>query len=340
MKFSIIFAHFRTGKMSAYAVSQLLKHRGNHEIEILISDNNAGDGSIEYLKPFQEYIKVFDFPKNIQQSHGAAYDFLIEKTSSDYIVTIESDSFPVKLNWLDYYETLINQGHEWGGNIMKLSGGTYFHPAGMFLKKSLWEEAKEYCENQQYSYFPNMSRYDGQFDYHLMVHDRILEEFLDNPSKHITLSKGYEWLTKEEMIARRDYYKSITMPMHNGMGGLNESLNTFGQRNVASEVPHIIPNGEANFIHRVGAEPGQWMSYWLIAANKNGVIIPVEIKWMRNRGWQQQEYTIMENGFKHLWGVSAYHKAEGKDVQDVIDFKAKQVEELYNSMPSELRYDS
>ena len=322
--------------MSAYAVSQLLKHKGKHEIEILISDNNAGDGTIDSLKPFAEHIKIFDFPKNIQQSHGAGYDFLIEKASNEFIIPIESDSFPIKDTWLDYYEMLINQGYEWGGNILKLSGGTYFHPAGMFLKKSLWEEAKKYCESIEYSYFPNMSRH-TDFDCHLMVHDRILDEFLDNPSKFITLAKGYEGLTKEQMLARRDHYSSITMPMHNGMGGLNESLQTFGQRNIASEVPHVLLDNKTNFINRIGAEPGQWMSYWLVAMGKNGVIIPTEIKWMRNRGWQQQEYTIMENGFKHLWGISAYHGAEDDNVRDVIEFKKNQVEELYNSMPNEYK---
>ncbi len=337
MKFSIIFCHFKTGEMSAYAVSQLLKYKGDHEIEILISDNNGGDGSIQHLKPFADSIKIFDFPKDRQQSHGAGYDFLIEKASNDIIVTIESDSFPTNDTWLDYYENLINDGFEWGASLLRLSGGSYLHPAGAFYKKSLWQEAKDYCDNQQYSYFPNMSRYDGQFDYHLMVHDRILEQFLDNPNKFIILAEGYKGLTKEEMLVKRDYYRSITMPMHNGMGGLNESLTTFGQRNIASEVPHIILDNKANFIHRVGAEPGQWMSYYLIANGKRGAIIPTEIKWMKNRGWQQQEFTIMENGFKHCWGVSAYHKAEGKDVQDIIDFKANQVEKLYDSMPSEYK---
>lgn len=332
MKFSIIFCHFKTGKMSAYTVSELLKHKGNHEIEILISDNNAGDGSIEYLKPFADQVKIFDFPKDRTQSHGAGYDFLIEKAEHENAVTIESDSFPTNDTWLDYYENLINQGFECGGSLLKLSGGSYIHPAGAFYLKKLWKDAKQYCDNIQYSYFPNMSRH-TDFDCHLMVHNRVLEEFLDNPSKFITLAEGYEGLTKEEMLAKRDFYKSITMPFHNGMGGLNESLKTFGQRNIASEVPNILLNNEANFINRIGHEPGQWLCYYLAATGKNGILIPTEIKWMRNRGFQQQEYTLMENGFKHLWGISAYHNAEGESVKDVIEFKKNQVEQLYNSLP-------
>lgn len=337
MKASIIFAHFKTGKMSAYAVHKILEHTKNHEIEILISDNNEGDGSIEYLKPFADKIKIFDFPKDRQQSHGAAYDFLIEKSTHETIVTIESDSYPTENSWLDYYENLIKQGFEWGGSLLKLSGGSYIHPCGSFYLKKLWYEAKEYCDSIEYSYFPNMANGEGDFDYHLMVHSRILNDFLENPSRYITLAKGYEGNTKEEMLAKRDYYKSIAMPFHNGMGDLTESLKTFGQRNIQSEIPHVILKNHANFIKRVGYEPGQNLCYWLIANKKNGAIIPTEIKWMKNRGFQQQEYTLMENGFVHEWGVSAYHKAEGKDVQDVIDFKAKKVEELYNSLPNKYK---
>jgi glycosyltransferase involved in cell wall biosynthesis len=336
MKVSIIFCHFKTGKMSAYAVSQLLKYKGDHEIEILISDNNAGDGTIEYLKPFADHIKIFDFPKDRMQSHGAGYDFLIEKATHENIVAMESDSYPTKDNWLDFYEGLMNQGIEWAGSLLRLSGGSYVHPAGAFYKKSLWEEAKDYCENCQYSYFPNMAN-DKEFDCHLMVHNRILEEFLQTPGKFITLAKGYEGLTKEDMLAKRDYYKSITMPFHSGLGGKSETLQSFGQRTISSEVPHIILKNDLNFIWRIGHEPGQWMCYWLAAMGKNGMVVPTEIKWMRNRGFQQQEYTLMENGFKHLWGVSAYHGAEDKNMNDVIEFKKNQVEKLYNSLPSEFK---
>lgn len=336
MKVSIVFAHFRTGKISAYTVSQLLRYREGHEIEVLISDNNPGDGSIDYLQPFSKDIKIFDFPKDRQQSHGASYDYLIDKAKHDVIITIESDSFPTRPGWISYYEKLINEGYEWGGSLLRLSGGNYCHPAGAFYKKKLWVEAKEYCENIQYSYFPNMSVKDN-FDSHLMVHNRVLEEFLENPSKFITLANGYVGNTKEQMIAKRDYYRSIAMPFHNGMGGRDESVHTFGQRTIASEVPYVLLDNKADFINRCGLEPGQWMSHWLTAMNKPGVIIPTEIKWMRNRGFQQQEYTLMDNGFKHAWGVSAYHKATGDSVQDIIDFKANMVESLYNSLPSYLK---
>jgi glycosyltransferase involved in cell wall biosynthesis len=142
MKVSIIFCHFKTGKMSAYAVSQLLKCKGDHEIEILISDNNAGDGTIEYLKPFADHIKIFDFPKDRMQSHGAGYDFLIEKATHENIVTMESDSYPTKDGWLDFYEGLMNQGIEWAGSLLRLSGGTYVHPAVLSIRNHYGKKPK------------------------------------------------------------------------------------------------------------------------------------------------------------------------------------------------------
>jgi len=59
MKFTILLPHYKTGKMTAYTIAQFLKHKGKHDIEILVVDNNAGDGSIEYLSPFQGIIQYY-----------------------------------------------------------------------------------------------------------------------------------------------------------------------------------------------------------------------------------------------------------------------------------------
>src|SRR5690348_14032121 len=102
MNFSIIFCHFKSGKTSAYSVSQLLKYKGNHDIEILICDNNAGDGSIKYLEPFKDQITIIDYPKEVVQSHGNGYNALFELAKNEWVICMESDSFPTSEGWLDY----------------------------------------------------------------------------------------------------------------------------------------------------------------------------------------------------------------------------------------------
>ena len=86
-------------------------------------------------------------------------------------------------------------------------------------------------------------------------------------------------------------------------------------------------------INRVGYEPSQWISYWHLAMGKKTFAIPTEIKWLPNRGGQQQEYTLMENGFIHRWGISAYHDGGNEDTQDIAKVKTSLPDILYDTLP-------
>lgn len=334
MNFSILIPHFKVGKMTAYCISQLIKYKGNHEIEIIVIDNNFGDGSADYIWPFSADVRYIGYPKDKIQSHGCAFDYALEEglVFNEYFITIESDSFPTKDNWLDRYEKIINDGYECAGSLLKLSGGSYIHPAGAMYKKSIWQESKEYCDNINYDYFPNMATKEG-FDCHLMIRKDKTDMVAKEPEDFMDLAKGYQGLGYNEIMSKRDYYKPVTGVFHNGMGKFQESIKTFGERDTETGKTDALLDNKEKLILRIGEEPGQYFCYWQLAMGKKIALIPTEIKWMKNRGGQQQEYTLMENGFKHLWGVSAYHKSNIEGFEDVITFKENQVEQLYNSLP-------
>lgn len=332
MKFSILIPHYKNGKMTAYAISQLLKYKGKHEIEILVVDNNFGDGSTNYLKPFTKDFKYQAYPKDKLQSHAIAFDFIMPYVKTNWFITIESDSFPTKDNWLDYYENLINEGYDSAGSFLQLSGGQYQHPAGALYSKKIWQEAKRYCNEVQYAYFPNMNTREG-FDCHLMLHKSIVEDVLKSPYDYIELAHGYKGLNRQQIVERMMYYSPVVAPFHNGMGAKNESIKTYGQRSIESEVPFVLLSDKPKIISRIGYEPGQWLTYWQLATGKKLFNIPTEIKWLPNREGQQQEYTLMENGFKHVWAGSSFLDMEGTDFNDVYEFKKNQIEELYQSLP-------
>lgn len=333
MNISILIPHFKS-KITAYCISQLLKYKGEHELEIIVIDNNIGDGSVEYLYPFRGQVGYITYPKDRLQSHGCAFDYALELglVSNEYFITIESDSFPTNDKWLDLYEKCINEGYESGGSLLKLSGGEYMHPCGAYYKKSIWQEAKDYCDNIKYHYFPNMS-YAFGFDCHLMIHDSVLDEVLDNTSDFIELAKGYEGLSKEQMLSKRNYYRPVTKPFHNGMGKLNETLSTYGNRCPATDATNILLDDKPKLINRIGYEPGQWFFYWQLAMKKKTIMFPTEIKWMPNRENQQQEFTLTANGLCHLWAGSSFLDMKDTPMNDVYEFKNNQIEELYNSLP-------
>jgi len=307
MKFSIIFCHYKTAKMSAYTVHQLIKNKGNHDIEILICNNSVGDDSIKLLDTYKDYIKIIDYPIGLMQSHGIGYDYLVPHISNEYFITLESDSFPTQDNWLDYYVELATEGYDMAGSRLRLSGGEYLHPAGAMYKKSNWCEAMDLVEvyNKIYKYNPN-SIVKPEFAYHGME------------------SKGVQ----------DENYKPIAEGVfHQGMAFKDEYLATYGQRTIYSEMDSIHIPGECAFNYqRVGYEPGQWFSYWHYAMGKKVKQIDTEIEWMPNRVNQQQEYTLTSNGVKHLWGVSAYHNASIEELNDIVKRKNEVVDELYNTI--------
>lgn len=330
MKFTILLPHYKTGKMTAYCISQLLKYKGRHEADIIVIDNSNLEG-LEYItrmiNPRETKIHILTYSSDRMQSHGIAFDFALEKmydSISDYFITVESDSFPTHYNWLDYYENLINEGYDMAGSRMTLSGGEYIHPAGAMYKKRNWMKAKRDVDaiNRHYYYYPNLGMKDA-FPCHIMSTERLT----DFPGKH----HSYNNVSFDDQL--KSYLPIAQSVFHNGMGFEQESYTTYGQRTIASEQDSILLYDLPKTIYRMGYEPGQWFAYWHYATGKKVKEIPTEIKWMPNRENQQQEYTLMENGFKHLWGVTAYGGGEPDDnTQDIRKRKIELMEELYNSI--------
>lgn len=336
MNISILISHFKTGKMTAYTIYKILEHSANHNIEILVCDNNARDGSIEYLSPFKDKIKIFEYPKNIIQSHGIGYNYLLPYVNNEYFITLESDSYPIKNGWLDYYKLFIDNDYDIAGSLLQLSGGKYIHVAGALYKKSLWHEANLYCHSLPYHYLSNFGYYEG-FDCHVMVHDDIWRFFLEKPSAFVKLPDSKKDYNTEQILQNEHYYHPVVGPFHNGMGMTQETVNMIGARNPVTDPKQIILNGRDKIIHRVGYEPGQWLTYWAIAKGKKICEIPTETVWMPNRENQQQEYTLTENGVKHAWGVSSFAFSDKEDIQDIAVRKKKLPEELYETLPEEYK---
>jgi hypothetical protein len=312
--------------------------QGKHEVEIIVIDNNAGDGTIDSLVPFDQYIKILQYPKDRLQSHGLAFDWIIEEghLKTEWFITVESDSFPTNDKWLDYYEDIINKGYDAAGSYLKLSGGYYLHPCGALYNKKVYEEAQQYVKNIPYKYVPNLAMKEN-FPCHCMIHKNIWNEFLLSPKDFIDINPS---IKSADMIRQQEeYYRPCAKGVfHNGMGGLQEYLSNYGSRTTHTDPPHILLNeGHSEIIHRMGYEPGQHFSYWMIATGKKIFKVPTKEQWLPNRMNQNQEYTEMINGFRHCWGVSSYHGADIEGMKDVIEFKKNQVDELYNSLPENLK---
>jgi hypothetical protein len=325
--------------MVAYTVAQILKYKGDHEVTIIVIDNNEGDGSMEYMEPFKEHFIYVPYPKDRLQSHGIAFDYALglDYVDTDYFITFESDSYPVKEGFLDYYQQIIEGDYDLAASLLTLSGGSYGHPAGAIYKKALWVEAKAYCDSIPYYYFPNMMMRDN-FKAHTMIHKSIVNQVLENPDDWFELSNDYKPYYPKLAEEKCSHYAPVAGVFHNGMGGRQESVKTFGQRTHESDAPFIMYNPKwQKIIGRMGYEPGQFLYYYAIANKKRVCNIPTTVKWMPGKEYRQQEYTLTENGVQHLWAISAYHNHTPENEKDVAKFKQSIPEQLYATLPPNQR---
>jgi len=333
MKFSILIPHWRS-KIIAYSVAQFIKYKGKHEIEILVMDNSYPDESINLLNPFRDYVAIWaEAGGRVISSHGTALDRLMRISKNEWNICAESDSFPTEDGYLDTYENIIKMGYDGAGSLLTLSGGRYKHPCGALYKKSVWQEADDYFSGIPYNYYPNFMMRDN-FAVHTMIHSSLVEAVENNPEDWMELSSEYKDNTKQTMREKVEWYKPIMGAFHSGIGGRQESLHTYGQRTEETDAPFIILNERSQkIIGRLGMEPGQALHYYEVATGRKLFYIPTETFWMPGRESQQQERTVMSNGFTHLWAGSSYLSMKGTALNDVYEHKNKIVEELYNSLP-------
>lgn len=331
MKTAILIPHWRSGRMTAFAVSQFLRYTLGRHVEIIVINNSCGDDSIKYLEPFKDRIRIIDNVSDNVISHGTAFDMAIPLTDADWIFTAESDSFPTRLFLQDYVE-LINLGYDAMGSVLSLSGGTFLHPTGAMYKRTVWEDAKKYCDNIRYTYFPGIEMKDG-VGAHLMVREDFLNEFLAEPEDYIVLADSYKPYTAEVALQKAEHYKPIVAPFHNGCGKNNETKWSYGKRTIGPEASNILLDNRLKIVTRFGMEPGQWLSYYMEAAGYKTFHIQTDTIWMPGRENQQQEYTLSEFGIKHIWAGSSFLSMKDTAMNDVYEFKKNQIDELYNSLP-------
>lgn len=350
MDVTILIPHWRIGKTTAYAVAKVVEHSKNHNVKIVVIDNSIGDRSIDHilLTNLRHHCTVIHYPAGLLQSHGIAFDFAIKQglVQTKYFITLESDSYPTHDRWLDYYEDLVNtHAPDIAGSKLQLSGGEYIHPCGALYKIDGWYAANAYCIglNGMFYYFPNMIIKEG-FKCHAMVRRKMIDEDFGHLNIHVhdsgwAFAEEYDRLQKAQVLEKALTYQPVTGPFHNGMGKLQESITTYGARSLVTGIQDLILGDVDDVVLRIGYEPGQMLSYYLCGApGFKCMSIPTTGKWLTGRIGQNQEYTIMESGLRHEWGITAFNDQRtdaDPAVQAVIDFKMNRLNELYESLPAD-----
>jgi hypothetical protein len=173
---------------------------------------------------------------------------------------------------------------------------------------------------------------------HTMIHRDYVDQVLENPEDWFELSDDYKPYSRKLAEEKRDHYKPVCGVFHDGRGGRQEHIKTFGGRTWESEAPFALYSPKwQKIIGRVGEEPGQALFFLSVALGKKWFNIPTEVRWLPGKENRQQEYTLNEAGIKHLWGVSAYHNHTPVGDEEVARIKQSIPDVLYETLPPNQR---
>jgi len=117
---TILIPNYRTPKITRLCLRMLRKYTDPDRIHVIAIDNDSGEGdeSLQYLRSLQwvELIERKSVPgESPGASHASALDMALEKTTTPYVMSIHTDTFVLRDDWLDYLLDAIKQNENIAG---------------------------------------------------------------------------------------------------------------------------------------------------------------------------------------------------------------------------------
>lgn len=302
MNFTVILPHYKNGELTELSIRRMLEHKGQHEIDIIVVNNNPGDGTEH---PFLHHVahnnnvRYYEYPKHMLSNIGTAYDWVMHMVKTDYFITATPGSRPTNTDWLDAYAYAIRYKYAVaGGFVHQFDSGFYLHPCGAFYKTSVYQEALDYAKSQKYVYYGELVEEQGQ-RLGLIIPEKVNDTFMALPH---TFIKGLDYPSsiqerREKFQKMAAYYKPFTLPFASHMGYRDERIEEKRERNFQTDAMATLTLYDNIQACRIGYDPGQWFSYWLAAKAHYIEAYPVSIKENDNG----LEYSLMSNGFECAW---------------------------------------
>ena len=89
--FSFVIVNYQTKEMSAACLDSIFKNCPRNEFEIILVDNNSGDGSLDYLRgKFKDSVLFIAAQENL--GFGKANNLGAQKAKGDYLFFLNSDT--------------------------------------------------------------------------------------------------------------------------------------------------------------------------------------------------------------------------------------------------------
>jgi len=124
-------------EMIRLATLQTLRHTRDHNARLIVVDNASSDGSERWLKMLADRGDIDLVGNGANLGHGPGLEAARAATSSPYIVTLDSDAFPLSDDWLTELRRRLDDGAHVAG-IGHHRG--YIHPSCLMVARHVLDD--------------------------------------------------------------------------------------------------------------------------------------------------------------------------------------------------------
>ena len=135
--YSILMAAHNALDLVRVATLRTLRHSAKVDARLVVVDNDSTDGTREWLRLLarRNDIDLIESAANI--GHGPALELARSRTASPYLITLDSDAFPLSDDWIPRLRARLDDG---AGAAGILHHRNYIHPSCLMVTRRLLDE--------------------------------------------------------------------------------------------------------------------------------------------------------------------------------------------------------
>lgn len=101
---TILIPNFKTPEITKICMRLIRQNTDFNQVEVIVIDNNSADSSTEYLRTLT-WIKLIERQPPPEEpgplAHSRALDLALEKVKTPYVLSIHTDTFVKRADWID-----------------------------------------------------------------------------------------------------------------------------------------------------------------------------------------------------------------------------------------------
>lgn len=101
---TILIPNYKTPEITKICLRLIRQHTDFSRAEVIVIDNNSNDASLAYLKTLNWITLIerkTDSPETPPLSHSRALDLALNQVKTPYVLSIHTDTFVKRADWLD-----------------------------------------------------------------------------------------------------------------------------------------------------------------------------------------------------------------------------------------------